>query len=113
VALTHVWHATPHSRVEVEHLGEWGTVCGEGFSRQDARVTCRAMGFKGDKVHYKFGHDFYREAISAMPIWIHAPLCSGDEVMLEHCEGVHKLHDRWNKRSCENHDSDVGVCCFK
>jgi hypothetical protein len=37
-------------RVEIKHLGEWGTVCGNGFSAADARVTCRAMGFTGGQI---------------------------------------------------------------
>ena len=37
-------------RVEIKHLGEWGTVCGNDFSAADARVTCRAMGFTGGQI---------------------------------------------------------------
>lgn len=37
-------------RVEIKHLGQWGTVCGDGFSAADARVTCRAMGFAGGQI---------------------------------------------------------------
>ncbi len=29
---------------------------------------------------YKFGHDFYRESVGPMPIWMHKPACLGDEV---------------------------------
>lgn len=100
-------------RVEIQHQGTWGTVCGQGFTAADARVTCRAMGFKGGKQRYKFGHDFYRESVGPMPIWMHKPACLGDEIKLQHCKGVHALHDEWNKRSCENHDTDVGVCCIR
>lgn len=36
---------------------------------------------------YKFGHDFYRESIGPMPIWIHEAGCTGDEVSLSRvCE---------------------------
>jgi hypothetical protein len=31
---------------------------------------------------YKFGHDFYRESIGPMPIWIYKAGCTGDEVSL-------------------------------
>ena len=78
-------------RVEVAHQGQWGTVCGDDFSAADARVTCRAMGFGGGKAAYKFGHDFYRESVGLLPIWIHHAACSGDEIKLQHCENVHKL----------------------
>ena len=66
-------------------------MCGDDFSSADARVTCRAMGFEGGKAAYKFGHDFYRESVGLLPIWIHHAACSGDEVKLQHCENVHKL----------------------
>ena len=29
---------------------------------------------------YKFGHDFYRESVGPMPIWLHKTNCLGDEV---------------------------------
>lgn len=63
------------SRVEVKHQNKWGTVCGNGFTSADARVTCRAMGFRGGKTKYKFGREFYREAVGPMPIWIKNARC--------------------------------------
>lgn len=35
-----------------------------------------------------------------------------EQVMLQHCKNVHAMKE-WNKRSCENHDTDVGVCCVR
>jgi len=36
----------------------------------------------------------------------------GDEVKLQHCKGVHALGEAaWPAKACENHDTDVGVCC--
>ena len=40
----------------------------------------------------------------------------GDELKLQHCKGVHVINAKgqeqeWAKRACENHDTDVGVCC--
>ena len=31
-------------RLEVHHKGTWGTVCGESFDHNDAKVFCRMMG---------------------------------------------------------------------
>jgi len=101
-------------RVEIKHQNQWGTVCGESFTAADARVTCRAMGFGGGKVKYKFGREFYKESVGPMPIWIKNAQCEGGEVELQHCKGVHAMDvaQQWPVKACENHDTDVGVCCI-
>lgn len=71
------------------------------------------MGFEGGKAQYKFGHEFYKESVGPSPVWIHKAQCMGDEVKLQHCKGVFDLHNEWNTRACENHDTDVGVCCIR
>ena len=32
---------------EGENGGSWGTVCGEGFSMNEAHVACRQLGYQG------------------------------------------------------------------
>jgi hypothetical protein len=33
-------------RVEVYHKGKWGTVCGNGFHKNDATVICKMIGYQ-------------------------------------------------------------------
>lgn len=32
-------------RVEIQHAGEWGTICDDDFTLQAAHVLCRELGF--------------------------------------------------------------------
>ena len=32
-------------RLEIYFLGQWGTVCANGFGRREADVACRQLGF--------------------------------------------------------------------
>jgi hypothetical protein len=32
-------------RIEIQHNGTWGSVCGTGFHAKDARVFCSMLGY--------------------------------------------------------------------
>ena len=44
-------------RLEILVVGEWGTVCNNGFDASDATVACRQLGYDG--------HIFYSPVESA------------------------------------------------
>ena len=103
--------ATPlEGRVEIFHLGQWGTVCGSRHYRYrysdwdlaDATVVCHQLG--------------YLRAVAAPrsaafgagsgPSWYRRVWCRGTEMNLTEC---------WNflsslGRAC-SHSQDVGVVC--
>jgi len=89
-------------RVEVNYNGEWGTVCDDGWSRNDAGVVCRQLGFGSSGMPIKrasFGQ-------GSGPILLDRVTCSGSESTLASCGhlGVGVT------RSC-SHSEDAGVRC--
>jgi hypothetical protein len=48
-------------RVELFHNSQWGTICGHGFQRNDAKVLCRMLGLQDEYAHlfsscFKYGY---------------------------------------------------------
>ena len=64
---TRIWNSNPfsgmirlhganysnHGRVEVYCNGEWGTMCNNGFSSNDAQTVCKQLGYNG---YYNYDH---------------------------------------------------------
>ncbi|XP_072785519.1 scavenger receptor cysteine-rich type 1 protein M130-like, partial [Taeniopygia guttata] len=90
-------------RVEVEHGGEWGSVCLYDFDWEPrwAAVVCRQLGcgrVAKASPYAPFGQGTGR-------IWLQLLLCRGGESALEECP-----HLGWGLHLC-GHDRDVGVTC--
>jgi deleted-in-malignant-brain-tumors protein 1 len=87
--------------VEVFYNGQWGTICDDFWSINDARVACRQLG--------------YLYAVRALPsylvpdgtgqIWLDNVACSGREQNLTSCN-----HNGWGVHNCR-HYNDAGVEC--
>ena len=90
-------------RVEVYDSikGQWGTICDDQWSFEDAYVACKQLGFKGAKAAKRGG--VYPQGTGE--IMLTNVACEGTESMLVDCQGdVHEA-------SC-SHSEDAGVECF-
>ena len=90
-------------RVEIYHLGEWGTVCGIFWDIRDATVVCRQLGYSR-AVSAKSGAHYGEGSGN---IWMNDVSCRGDETSLHFCP----FSDGRNT-FCD-HSQDVGVICGK
>ena len=88
-------------RVEVNFNGEWGTVCDDFWSIDDANVVCRQLGF---------GTALSADRVAAFgqgrgTIWLDNLQCNGSETNLFSCP-----HNGPGSHNC-GHNEDAGVVC--
>jgi len=89
-------------RVEVYYNGQWGTVCDDGWSSNDAQVVCRQLGF--GSLGTAFGSAVFGQGSG--PILLDSVQCTGNELALFSC-----IHLGFGvTRSC-SHSEDAGVRC--
>ncbi|XP_032546081.1 scavenger receptor cysteine-rich domain-containing protein SCART1-like [Chiroxiphia lanceolata] len=90
-------------RVEVNHDGEWGSVCvfDFQFKAQWATVVCRQLGCG----RVAWSSPFAPFGQGSGRIWLQPYFCRGTEEVLEDCR-----HFRWGQHRC-GHERDVGVIC--
>ena len=89
-------------RVEVYHNGTWGTVCGDGWDINDARVVCRELGYPGAVASYGGAHFGQGNGT----IWLGDVQCTGREDSLSSCS-----HNGWGSPLRCTHEQDAGVVC--
>ncbi|KAM9813805.1 LOW QUALITY PROTEIN: scavenger receptor cysteine-rich domain-containing protein DMBT1-like [Neosynchiropus ocellatus] len=87
-------------RVEIFLNGEWGTVCDDSWSMEDAQVVCRQLGCgpaKKAPISMWFG-------MGSDSIWLDEVHCQGTESSLMECNKQMGVHD------CK-HTEDASVIC--
>ncbi|XP_064421061.1 lysyl oxidase homolog 3B isoform X3 [Latimeria chalumnae] len=88
-------------RVEVFYNGEWGTICDDDFTIENAHVVCRHLGFvfaTGWTHSAKYGRGIGK-------IWLDNVQCGGGEKNIGDCK-----NRGWGNSDC-THDEDAGVIC--
>ena len=89
-------------RVEVFHLGHWGTVCDYNWDFVDAIVVCRQLG-------YPRAIEAHRNAAfgaGSGPSWYYSVYCTGTERNLTECSKSIS-----NTGSACSHSRDAGAVC--
>ncbi|XP_077334376.1 lysyl oxidase homolog 3 isoform X4 [Lithobates pipiens] len=88
-------------RIEVFYNQEWGTICDDDFTMENAHILCRHLGFTeatGWTHSAKYGKGIGR-------IWLDNVICSGSEKSIADCSSR-----GWGSTDC-THEEDAGVIC--
>ncbi|CAI9723082.1 deleted in malignant brain tumors 1 protein-like [Octopus vulgaris] len=91
--------ATHHGVVEIFHDNKWGGICGKSWTRNDAIVACRSMGYMSgyiyDYKHHLREHGFLSDTN-----------CNGNEQNLRGCpHGIWGFHrcNKWAGAECSKY----------
>lgn len=87
--------------MEVNNNGQWGTVCDDLWTIEDANVACKHLGY-GAAVS-ALGSAAFGEGDGT--IWLDNLQCIGNETDLFSC-----VHNGPNVHNCGHHE-DAGVIC--
>jgi hypothetical protein len=85
-------------RIEIQFNSLWGTICDDGWTKENANVICRKLGHQKALRSQAFG-------AGSGQIWLDDVFCKGDEDSISKCR-----HRGWGIHNC-GHDEDIGVVC--
>ncbi|KAH9508810.1 hypothetical protein Btru_050114 [Bulinus truncatus] len=89
--------------VEVYYNNQWGTICDDHWTPEDAQVVCRMLGYRGNGATAVSGGGFPTDA--STQIVLDEVACLGSESSLSQCG-----HNPWGSTDC-SHSEDAGVQC--
>ncbi len=91
-------------RVEICFSNQWGSVCDDFFSKEEAIVICRQLNYtSGLNMSFAVSGGFFGPG--QVPIHLDDLQCEGDEETLLDC-----VHSGVGRHNCD-HNEDAGVVC--
>lgn len=96
-------HTDTHGEVMINMNGIWGSICMNGWTRKEATVVCKMLGFRGGVPYQVPSNTNYKR-----PILMSDVQCTGSETSLTQCK-----YTEWYKGSkCQYKDNRAGVLCY-
>uniref|UniRef100_A0A8C8SSF1 Soluble scavenger receptor cysteine-rich domain-containing protein SSC5D n=1 Tax=Pelusios castaneus TaxID=367368 RepID=A0A8C8SSF1_9SAUR len=92
-------------RLEVQHDGQWGTVCDDDWTANNYEVVCQELGCGPAEPLSPQLQDRPRFGPGVGQIWLDNIRCRGNESTLQDC-----AHPVWGYHDC-THYEDVSVVC--
>ena len=92
--------------LEIFYNGEWGTICDDYWTDDEAEVACRQLGFEGLEAN------FLRAGMGqgTGPIWMDNVMCNDADTRLADCVFGQQFDQTWGDHNCR-HNEDVGLRC--
>ena len=91
--------------MEVSIDGAWGTICNQGFSRIEAAVVCRQLGYNVQRPNV---HNSTYFGQGTGPVHMKNLKCLRNHTHIGQC----KSNVRQPETKCDTHEKDVGVTCI-
>lgn len=90
-------------KLQLEHFGEKGLVCPNGFDDKDAHVACKEAGHVSG---FAYQYPRYRYGVQRDLRWLTNLTCNGNEVRLDSCG-----HSAWGQIPGCSLESDAAAFC--